>query len=177
MNKEDIIGKYNNGDYIKFKNDNRQYQIGSQDREGLPVLISGAVPVISEIEIIIPFNPEKWISKLSEQKDQALRFNSEKPPLEELDPYFIEEMGKLILKNRIKYPNQPDGKPNWHKTAGFSQYLGCILRHTLKLMKGEDIDEESGFNHAIHISFNCMMLFYTMRNRPDREDRIYKDIK
>jgi hypothetical protein len=75
-----------------------------------------------------------------------------------MDAAFILEMGDVLTQGLMKYPNDPDGMPNWWKGGDYRGFLASIFRHTLALMKGEDIDEESGNPHAAHIAIDAMFL-------------------
>lgn len=104
--------------------------------------------------------------------ERALRYNTEKLPLDELDPLFLEEMFAVIQYGQKKY-----ARMNWMKGAPASQYFGCIMRHLLKWYKGEDIDEESGCTHLGHIACNVMMAMYSMRKDTALDDRMFKTVK
>ena len=130
----------------------------------------------------IPINFPDRLVKLEEQvinleiqettpelKEQALRYNSDKLPFDELDPLFLEEMFKVIQYGQKKY-----ARLNWLKGAPATQFFGCIMRHMLQWWKGEEIDAESGISHLSHVACNIMMLQYNLRKKPENDDRIFK---
>lgn len=99
------------------------------------------------------------------------RFNKGKPRVELLVPEAMEEVANVWAFGAAKYDDH-----NWKKGIGVSSILGCILRHTFKIMKGEDIDKESGCLHAAHIICNASMLIYFFKKGKYRllDDR-YKE--
>lgn len=52
------------------------------------------------------------------------------------------------------------GPFNWRDTKiSYTVYLDAIMRHTMKLIDGEDIDQDSGVSHESHIGANiCILL-------------------
>jgi hypothetical protein len=47
---------------------------------------------------------------------------------------------------------------NWAKGMPWSVPVGCIGRHLLALLWGEELDKESGLPHRGHVGCNVMML-------------------
>lgn len=47
---------------------------------------------------------------------------------------------------------------NWAKGMPWSIPLGCVIRHALKELDGQELDEESGLPHYGHIQCNLLML-------------------
>lgn len=83
------------------------------------------------------------------------RYNKGKASVELLVPEAMEETAKVWGYGAAKYtPN------NWRNGLAITSILGCILRHTFAIMRGEDVDPETGFMHAGHIICNCQMLIY-----------------
>lgn len=60
---------------------------------------------------------------------------------------------------------------NWAKGMPWSVCLGCILRHTQKILDGEELDPESGISHWGHIVCNIIFLVYYADNYPEGDDR------
>lgn len=63
-------------------------------------------------------------------------------------PFVASAHGCLaLLDGMLKY-----GRNNWRaKEISFVEYIGALLRHTLKLLEGEWIDKDSGISHIGHI--------------------------
>lgn len=100
------------------------------------------------------------------------RFNTGKPRVELLSPEAMEETARVWAFGASKYDDH-----NWKKGIGVMSIIGCILRHTFKIMKGEDIDEESGCLHAAHVICNASMLiyFYKKGQYEKLDDRFKED--
>jgi hypothetical protein len=62
------------------------------------------------------------------------------------------------------------GEHNWRNGLSVLRICGAILRHTMAIMRGEDIDSESGQPHAAHIRCDAAMLI-AFRDRKDLDDR------
>lgn len=88
----------------------------------------------------------------------ALHKSEGKSQVGDMDPTFILEMGDVLTNGLAKYPNDPDGLPNWWKGGDYRGFVASILRHALKLAKGEDLDDESGLPHAAHIAVDAMFV-------------------
>lgn len=137
--------------------------------EGDPIIEPKESTFVTEIKKPI----KAYIDKIaSNPPENAMRDNKGKLPLDELDPIFLEEMFAVILYGQKKY-----ARLNWTKGAPATQYMGCIMRHLLKWYKGEDVDEESGCTHLGHIACNVMMAMYSLRTRPELDDRPFKGVK
>lgn len=64
----------------------------------------------------------------------------------DMDASFILEMGDILTDGLVKYPNDPDGMPNWYKGGDYRSFCASIIRHALKLAGGEDFDDCPGTN-------------------------------
>lgn len=60
---------------------------------------------------------------------------------------------------------------NWAKGMPWSVCVGCILRHTQKILRGEDIDDDSGALHWGHIVCNVIFLVWYADQYPEGDDR------
>jgi hypothetical protein len=95
----------------------------------------------------------------------SLRKNAGKPEISQLDPEFIMELSDLMTISAKKY-----GKFNWALGQFFCTVLDSMGRHFFKLLKGEDIDEESGRHHVLHIAANCMILYRSFKGNKELLD-------
>lgn len=66
---------------------------------------------------------------------------------------FYEELGWVAAHGGKKY-----GDDNWKNCNEPRRYLAAALRHLLSLLRGEELDPESGKSHAAHVG--CCMAFY-----------------
>lgn len=102
------------------------------------------------------------------------RYNTSKPSVELLVPEAMLETAKVWSYGAKKYtPN------NWRGGLAITSILGCIMRHTFAILKGEDIDPETECMHAAHIICNCQMLIYFFKTEQyeQLDDRYKKEEK
>lgn len=84
----------------------------------------------------------------------SLRFNKGKPETSQLDPRFILALADLMTVSAEKY-----GKFNWALGQQYHTPFDSCMRHLLKFMNGENVDEESGKDHLLHAAANLMILW------------------
>lgn len=96
----------------------------------------------------------------------ALKFDQEKTRVDLLDPDFLESVGSVLAFGAKKYAAH-----NWRNGLSCSRLVGALLRHTLALMRGQDIDNESGLPHTAHIGCCVMFLHWTLKYKPELDDR------
>lgn len=94
------------------------------------------------------------------------KFDSEKPRTDLLDPLALEGISNVLAFGARKYAAN-----NWRGGIAHSRLIGAILRHTFAIMRGEDIDPESGLPHVDHLGCCWMFLSNMMKTRPDLDDR------
>lgn len=97
---------------------------------------------------------------------QGTKHDQEKTRLDLLDAEFLEAVGLVLAFGAKKYAAN-----NWRRGINICRLLGSLLRHIMALMRGEDFDNESGLPHTAHIGCNAMFLHWTLKNRPDLDDR------
>jgi len=102
------------------------------------------------------------------EHNKALRYNSGKNRLDLVPPELIEEVGQVLTFGAEKYA--PD---NWKLGLKFSNCLASLKRHLTAFEKGEDVDPESGLLHLSHVATNVAFLIWTMKHRPDMDDRYH----
>lgn len=96
----------------------------------------------------------------------GLKYDTEKIPLDLLDPLALEGVGRVLEFGRKKYAAH-----NWRGGISYSRLLGAALRHTFAILRGEDTDPESGLPHVDHLGCCWMFLSNMMKTRPDLDDR------
>lgn len=100
-------------------------------------------------------------------KPGGLKFDGDKPVMALVPPRALEEEGKVWTFGAKKYSYW-----NWTKGIHYVRILSAILRHTMALMAGQDVDPESGLHHAAHIRCCAGMLIeFHYANRTDLDDR------
>lgn len=97
---------------------------------------------------------------------EGLKYDSEKPRVDLLDPLALEGLSKVLTFGAKKYAVN-----NWRGGLSYSRLLGAALRHAFEIMKGNDIDDESGLPHIDHLGCCWMFLSNMMKTRPDMDDR------
>lgn len=96
-----------------------------------------------------------------------------------LDWSLIYEAGEIAALNNAKSDDYPDGKypdmeggiPNYKGGIRVTKFLDSIMRHLIAIILGEDLDPESGKQHAAHIICNLSMMTWTLYHRQDLDDR------
>ena len=96
----------------------------------------------------------------------GLKYDADKPSMELLDPYFLEQVARVLDYGKNKYTAH-----NWRGGIHWSRTLGAVLRHTFAYLNGEDTDPETGINHMAHAAANCMFLVWFSQNRKELDDR------
>lgn len=112
----------------------------------------------------------KMISEKSENKEQGIKYDKDKPRLAEMivdfkDP--IIELCKVWTFGAGKY-----GKSNWKLVKnGKDRYLNAFYRHSLSIAENE-YDDESHILHAAHMAFNALAyLFFVLKEKRGQNDR------
>jgi hypothetical protein len=94
------------------------------------------------------------------------KYDGSKPPLALLDPGFLEEVGNVLGFGAQKYAAH-----NWRQGIATSRLISAAYRHLGAINKGEDIDPESGYPHTGHLGCCIMFLDWTLKNKPELDDR------
>jgi len=101
--------------------------------------------------------------------NKALRYNTGKLEWTLIDFESLEPMVKVLMFGAHKYaPN------NWKKGQTYTTIIDCTIRHLTAILRGEDIDPDSGEPHIGHVQCNAMFLSYMMKHKPDFDNR-YKE--
>ena len=83
-----------------------------------------------------------------------------------LDPVALEGLAEVLTFGAQKYAAH-----NWRKGIVNSRLIAAMLRHLFAIMRGEDIDPESGLPHIDHLGCCWMFLSNNMKVRPEMDDR------
>ena len=94
------------------------------------------------------------------------KYDQDKPRMDLIDAEAMEELAKVLGFGAQKY-----GEDNWRKGIKIRRLLGAAFRHGFALLKGEDLDEETGLSHAAHAMCCFMFIFWTLKHRKDMDDR------
>jgi hypothetical protein len=78
--------------------------------------------------------------------------------------------GKLALQNILAMPGLDEvakvgmygakkyGQWNYRGGSDFMRYLGSVVRHVTRYIRGESVDAESGLSHLAHAIYNLLIL-------------------
>lgn len=88
-----------------------------------------------------------------------------KPSLTLIPGEAILAMGIALTYGADKY-----GRYNFRKGVQHSRLLDAAMRHLNAILRGEEIDEESGNHHLWHAMASLAMLEWMRVNRPDLND-------
>lgn len=97
---------------------------------------------------------------------EGQKFDADKPRMDLLDGYAIGELAKVLTFGAKKYAPH-----NWRKGITISRLVAALSRHVFAIISGEDKDPETGLDHAAHAMCCCMFLVWTMKNKPELDDR------
>lgn len=100
------------------------------------------------------------------------KFDADKPRMDLLDAEALTELAKVLSFGAKKYADE-----NWRKGISLWRLLAAAFRHLLAIMRSEDRDEETGLPHTAHLMCCAIFLIWTMRHRPDMDDRYKCDIQ
>jgi hypothetical protein len=97
-----------------------------------------------------------------------------KYPLDLIPPTAQDQEARVWMHGAVKY-----ARGQWLKGMSFSGILAAAQRHTLAMVRGEDIDPESGLPHAAHVrACMAMLLEFQQGKRKDEyaqfDDRVFK---
>lgn len=105
---------------------------------------------------------QQWAGKQS----TGTKYDAGKPRMDLLDSYAMEELAKVLSFGAEKYAPH-----NWRKGIAISRLTAAALRHLNSFNGGQDNDEETGLPHLAHAMCCLMFLLWTMKNKPDQDDR------
>lgn len=94
------------------------------------------------------------------------KYDQGKLPYELLDGVALDGIAAVLAFGAKKYAAH-----NWRGGISYSRLLGAALRHTFAIVRGEDLDPESGLPHVDHLGCCWMFLSNMMKTRPDLDDR------
>ena len=100
---------------------------------------------------------------------KALKYDQDKPRMDLLDPYAIEQLSHVLTFGAQKYAAH-----NWRKGLNKTRLIAAALRHIFAYLRGQDTDEETGLSHMAH-AMCCCMFIIGLEHRADLDDR-YKEI-
>lgn len=94
------------------------------------------------------------------------KYDADKVRVDLLDPIALEALAAVLTFGAKKYAAH-----NWRGGISYSRLLGGLFRHGFAVLRGEDIDSESGLPHIDHLGCCWMFLSNMMKTRQDMDDR------
>ena len=101
----------------------------------------------------------------------GLKFDTEKPRMDLVDPHALEQLAAVLTFGAKKYAAH-----NWRKGIAYSRLIAAAMRHINAFNAGEDLDPESGLPHVAHAMCCMMFLLGMMQARPDLDDRYKREL-
>jgi len=102
----------------------------------------------------------------AEEYTAGRKDDADKPRTDLIDSYAMTELAKVLTFGAQKYAPH-----NWRSGINVSRLIAAASRHLLALNAGEDVDEETGLSHAAHAMCCCMFLVWTLKYKPEYDDR------
>lgn len=90
------------------------------------------------------------------EQNSGYKFDDGKLNMSLIDPYFIEDLAKVLTEANKKY------KPfSWRVVLhARSRYIKALDRHLLEIKKGVMYDDDSGLPHTAHVAACAMFINY-----------------
>jgi len=98
--------------------------------------------------------------------EEALRDNADKPDLSLIPLAFEAAVAQVMMHGARKYK-----RDNYWKGHRITSLIASMKRHIGKILKGEDIDEESGCSHWAHVAAGCLMALHQQELGTLKDDR------
>lgn len=81
-------------------------------------------------------------------------------------PKSLEGLARVYEFGAKKY-----ARDNWKRGLSYMTLIASLMRHLLKFISGENLDEESKLPHVSHILWNAQILSEMYYTRKDMDDR------
>ena len=100
---------------------------------------------------------------------RGTKLDNGKAPIGLIESKWLEGVAGVLAYGEKKY-----GRFNWKKGIETSRTYDAAMRHLLKWNDGVDLDEESGHSHLLHSAVNLMMLYITLQDNKEMDNRYKK---
>jgi hypothetical protein len=105
---------------------------------------------------------------------EGLRYNKGKIRYSVLSPAAMEAEALVTIFGGMKYDHSNFKKFKATEAEAKEEFIDCMFRHMMKIIRGEDMDPESLQHHAAHICWNANRLidlhYYGMTHGKDGKD-------
>jgi len=129
-------------------------------------------------EVVISDSDYNFLSKKEKQdyvlleKQVALRYNNGKRKWSLVDYKSMESLVDVLEFGAQKYAPW-----NWTKGMSVTEITESLQRHLYDFLNGIDEDPETGLSQIGHMQCNLMFLAYMLREKPEFDDRFFKNKK
>lgn len=110
------------------------------------------------------YNPNNF--EKSVDKEQGLRYNKGKNRTDLLPFDTLWHISKVLDVGSRKYADR-----NWEKGMSWMSVVGCLMRHLIKFVTGNNIDPETKLPHIDLVMINAIFLSRYYRKNKDFDDR------
>ena len=112
------------------------------------------------------FSTQTIVQYKFDSKEVAIKQDVDKSRVDLLDADWLLGIGEVLKFGARKYSDN-----NWRGGFKYSRLIAAAFRHLLSIIKGEDIDAESGLPHVDHLACCVMFLSWHLKNKPELDDR------
>lgn len=97
---------------------------------------------------------------------EGVKYDADKPRYDLLSAVAVHQLVLVLTFGAAKYEDH-----NWRKGIVMSRLIAASLRHLFAIIRGEDIDKETGLLHSAHLMCNAMFMTEQIIMRPKFDDR------
>ena len=105
-------------------------------------------------------------TKVEDVPKVGLRYNSGKVRADLIPFDVIWHLSKVLEVGAKKYADR-----NWELGMSWMSVVGCLMRHLIKFVSGNDIDKETGLPHIDLVMINAVFLSRYFRTKKQFDDR------
>lgn len=106
------------------------------------------------------------LAKLETPLTQGIKFDEGKLRYDLLPTKSVAQVVEVLTYGAEKYEPR-----NWEKGMSHSRLYSAAQRHLNAYWGGQDLDEETAFEHLAHAATNLLMLLQLRVTHPDLDDR------
>lgn len=99
----------------------------------------------------------------------GLKFDSDKPHMDLLCPFAMEDLSKMLTFGAQKYASR-----NWTNGITTGRLIAGALRHLFAHARGENVDPETGLHHVAHAKCSCVFSVGMPHYIDEQDDRLLR---
>lgn len=158
----------------------RIYTISPSISDGLLITEFDTDDIFTEERkmVDIDFNPRQTCKDEDEHNEEGVKYDDGKPLAGDMImifPHALMGVAKCIEWGSHKYP-QTD---NYIRLKnGYKRYMNGIMRHLLKMMLGQEYDDETKLPHIYHVCWNALAICeHWFKNKSqDEKDKLMEGL-